>query len=290
MKAAQIALARTLQSLKVIPSLQPGQSLADALYLHLVSMCWQQPEREPQEMFEASVARAFAAAQIGELARSDVASLAPAARTALARALHSSLPPQTAGAVPLERVEAVLPVLDRGPVPGWAESLTRRMRAGFEDVEGVRTLGPRPESQAAHAYTTAVIAWLHGGLAAALIGLVHNAHLAFFPDIPHRVEARLGSERLAEMESRARRAVLRSVPREVRHGRGAQRLFQAMGSREALAIADEADFVDRTLWLQHIRPPWLEGCTTQDAEAVLCNRDQRYAVQAALLPRLLGRG
>jgi hypothetical protein len=289
MRSAQIALARTLQSLKVIPSLHPGHSLADALYLHLVSTWWQQPEREPQEMFETSVAMAFAAAQIGELARSDVGSLAPAARSALAHALHSSLPPHIARAVPPERVEEVLPILDRGPAPDWAEPLARRMRAGFEDAEGVRTLGPRPESQAAHAYTTAVIAWLHGGLAAALIGLVHNAHLAFFPDIPHRVEAQLGSERLAAMESRARRAVLRSVPREIRRGGGAQCLFHAMRSREALAIADEADFVDRTLWLQHIRPPWLERCTTQDVEAVLCNRDQRYAVQAALLPRLLAR-
>lgn len=267
------------------PGLDSGVTLADRLYLHAMSEAFSGRDTTPDDFVARMIAKTLAAARIGEIAKSDFERMNAVDRENLANALCSMAPSTTHAALP-RRPYDHLPILGPNILPDVIVDLVFRARAGYEGPDGVRHQGTWPESQAAHALTTAVIAGLRAGTEAALLAFVHNAHLALMPDIPHLVEASMGSKHLQRMEAVTRERLLADLENE----NNGQFLFQPLKgapSAEVMEAVDEADFIDRTLWLIEIAPPWLNLDDPNQLRRTLCNEDHRLEGQLVLLDEIM---
>ncbi|KRW82224.1 hypothetical protein [Marinobacter sp. P4B1] len=290
MNNLDIGTYRLVQSVKRLggqrrPGLDKGVTLADRLYLDAMSAAFSGRDTTPDDFVARMIAKTLAAARIGEIAKSDFERMSAADRENLANALCSMAPSTTHAALP-RRPGNHLPILSPNILPEVIVDLVFRARAGYEGPDGVRHQGAWTESQAAHALATAVIAGLRAGTEAALLAFVHNAHLALMPDIPHLVEASMGSECLQQMEAAARGRLLADLGSE----REGQFLFQSLKgppSTEVTAAVDEADFIDRTLWLIEIAPPWLDLDDSNQLRRTLCNEDHRLERQLVLLDEIM---
>jgi hypothetical protein len=279
-----------VQSLKVLPSLVPGESLADALYLHATAAMFSPATGYPdaKAFLDDLALRAFAAAQIGEIAEGDLARMNAEHRHALAQALAAGLPACVVAKAGADISARILPMLPRGAAPSWALELARRPRAGYPAADALdRCAGPPTESQAAHAVATAIIAWVCYGATAAMLALLHNVHLTRCPDVPHPVEERLGRDVLALIEGRACRSWMRELPRRLLRSPIARHLAEARHNPGARAAVDAADFIDRTLWLLHLQPARTRNIDRAALRAILCNLDYRYDSQVELLDQIL---
>lgn len=267
-----------IQSTKTLAGPTSGlNSVADALYLEVMAEL-SAPHVDVDAVIDAMAARCLAAARIGILDPSDLADMGSEDVSSLAAALARLAPIKLSQ----RDTQAALPCLNYSNAPELPRRLTARWRAGFEGPLGARAQGPRPETQASHALTTAVIARLIAGTDAALLSLAHNLHLSCFPDVPHLVERALGLESLALMEVRAKRHTFRALAGELPES--LRRRFRvARRDLAANQAMDHADFMDRLFWLLTIAPPWLEPDNSDALAEVLCNDDHRRAGQMRLL-------
>jgi hypothetical protein len=285
-KPDEIRMFRLLQSLKSLPSLRPGIMLAEALYLDALAAFSRKSRIEAGAFFNALVLKSFGALQIGELSTEELSALRIPDRRKLAAALYRGIPAFVTKRMKAGKTDDVLPVFCLGGAPEWANVLCERRRAGFESPMG-RYVGAHPESQGAHALVTSLIAWQRGGPECALLALIHNAHVSLFPDVPHAVEKQLGSVALANMERQASKQFVRRfakhLPDKVRTAIEGQYCIPARRRR----IVDDADFVDRVLWLDHNSPNWLDRIKVAQLARIVCNGGSRFAKQSMMLNTIL---
>jgi 5'-deoxynucleotidase YfbR-like HD superfamily hydrolase len=255
-----LPLLRELGDLKRIRSAGQEGSIAERLFRH----AWRALAQgvEPESVMGSIVARALAAARLGDLDREKLLALGISAsevQDTLRRAFDEVTGPLDPDLADMLRGGLAIEAVTRGEEPHFVALLAAQPRAGVTCPGRPRLLLQPPENHAEHCLLVAVYGVLFAPLedadptAVFLAGLSHHFHNALMPDSGFTGEMLLGVH-LQPVIARARAAALAPLASALRgQVEAALAPLAGDGTPEARAF-HAADVLDRVLEIeQHLR-------------------------------------